>query len=210
MKFTSKMLATSVITAASAAGLALGLSATAAAEPAAPAPAPTLPGLPFLQQLATNPAAASQLMQGLTSVLSGAQAAAPAAAPRHTRAGRNRVGHSSAACSPAAAPAAAARPAAAAAPATAPQNLIPSGEMNVPNVPFLPVPLPQQLSFPGDLAALMPSGLIPAATPAAAPAAAAPAAAAPPLPAAAAPAPAAAPPPPRHPRRHPAQVWRRW
>ena len=33
--------------------------------------------------------------------------------------------------------------------------------MNVPNVPFLPVPLPQQLSFPADLAALMPSGLLP-------------------------------------------------
>ena len=71
--------------------------------------------------------------------------------------------------------------------------------MNVPSVPFLPVPLPQQLSFPADLAALMPSGLIPAAKPAAAPAAPAAAApAAPPAaPAAAAPpaAPAAAAPP---------------
>ena len=156
MKFTSKMLATSVIAAAGAAGLALGLSATAAAEPAAPAPAPTLPGLPFLQQLATNPAAATQLMQGLTSVLSGAQAAAPAAAAPATPA---PAATASVTLPQPAAPAAA--PAAAAAPATAPQNLIPSGEMNVPNVPFLPVPLPQQLSFPGDLAALMPSGLIP-------------------------------------------------
>ena len=66
MKFTRKMLATSMIAAAGATGVALGLSATAAAEPAAPAPAPSLPGLPFLQQLATNPAAASQLMQGLS------------------------------------------------------------------------------------------------------------------------------------------------
>ena len=75
MKFTRKMLATSMIAAAAAAGLSLGLSATAAAEPAAPAPAPSVPGLPFLQQLVTNPAAASQLVQGLTSVLSGMQAA---------------------------------------------------------------------------------------------------------------------------------------
>jgi hypothetical protein len=59
--------------------------------------------------------------------------------------------------------------------------LIPTGEVTMPNVPFLPVPLPQQVNFPGDLASLMPGGLAgakPAAAPAA-PAAAAPAAAAP-------------------------------
>ena len=175
MKFTSKMLATSMIAAASAVpdlrwGSARLPQPTAAA---APAPAPSLPGLPFLQQLATNPAAATQLVQGLTSVLGGAQAAAPAAAAPATPA---PAATASVTLPQPAAPAAA--PAAAAAPATAPQNLIPSGEMNVPNVPFLPVPLPQQLSFPGDLAALMPSGLMPGAVkPAAAPAA--PAAAAP-------------------------------
>ncbi len=37
-----------------------------------------MPGLPFIQQLASNPAAATQLMQGLTSMLGTAQAA-PAA-----------------------------------------------------------------------------------------------------------------------------------
>jgi len=61
--------------------------------------------------------------------------------------------------------------------------------MNIPNMPFLPVPLPQQVSFPGDLAALMPSGLLPGAKPAAAPVAPAAApAAAPTAPAPAAPA----------------------
>src|SRR5258705_41638 len=80
MKFTRRMLATSMIAAVGATGIALGLSATAAAEPAAPAPAPSVPGLPFLQQLATNPAAATQLMQGLTSVLGGVTAPAAAAA----------------------------------------------------------------------------------------------------------------------------------
>src|SRR5262249_29877968 len=91
----------------------------------------------------------------------------------------------------------------AAAPASAVPSLIPSGEVNVPNVPFSPIPLPQQLSFPADLAALMPAGLIPGmAKPAAAPAvpgaapavpAAAPAAPAPAAPAAPAPAAPAAP-----------------
>ena len=88
MKFTTKMLATSMIAAAGAAGVALGLSATAAAEPAAPAPAPSVPGLPFLQQLASNPAAATQLMQGFTSLLG---AAPQAAAPRRSEPPRTRA-----------------------------------------------------------------------------------------------------------------------
>ena len=214
MKFTRKMLATCMIATTGAAGLALGLSATAAADPAAaPAPAPSVPGLPFLQQLVTNPAAATQLIQGLTSMLGSAQAAAPAAAatPAPAAAATPAVAAAptpavaaaptpAAAAAPTPAPAAtasvtlpqpaapAAAPAPATAPATAGQNLLPSGEMNIPNMPFLPVPLPQQVSFPGDLAALMPSGLLPGAKPAAAPVA--PAAA--PAPAPAAPAPAAA------------------
>jgi len=206
MKFTRKMLATCMIATTGAAGLALGLSATAAADPAAaPAPAPSVPGLPFLQQLVTNPAAATQLIQGLTSMLGSAQAAAPATAatPAVAAAPTPAVAAAptpAAAAAPTPAPAAtasvtlpqpaapAAAPAAATAPATAAPNLLPSGEMNIPNMPFLPVPLPQQVSFPGDLAALMPSGLLPGAKPAAAPVA--PAAA--PAPAPAAPAPAAA------------------
>ena len=81
MKLTRKMLATSMIAAAGATAVALGLSATAAAEPAAPAPTPGVPGLPFLQQLATNPAAATSLMQGFTSLLGSATTPAAAAAP---------------------------------------------------------------------------------------------------------------------------------
>lgn len=105
MKLIRKMLATSMITAAGATGIALALSATAAADPVAPAPVPAVPGLPFLQQLASNPAAATQLVQGLASVFTGAQTAAPflPATPQ-----------------PAAVPAAAAAPAATAAPASVP------------------------------------------------------------------------------------------
>ena len=47
MKFTSKLLATSMIAAAGAVPVALALSATAAAEPAAPPPIPAVPGLPL-------------------------------------------------------------------------------------------------------------------------------------------------------------------
>ena len=157
-----------------------------------------MPGLPFIQQLAANPAAASQLMQGLASMLGSAQAAPAAAAPAATppAASASVTLPQPPAALPGAAPAPINTPAAAAAPATAPQNLVPTGQMNVPSVPFLPVPLPQQVSFPGDLASLMPAGtplanLAPA--PATAPAAPAPAAPAAPAPAApAAPAPAVA------------------
>jgi hypothetical protein len=169
MKITTKMLATSMIAAAGATAVALGLSATAAAEPAAPVPMPSVPGLPFLQQLATNPAAATSLMQGFTSLLGTAQtAAAPAAAAPAATASVTLPQP------PAAVPGAAAplnTLATTTAPAVAPQNLL---------------PLPQGLSVPSALASLMPAGtplagLLPTAATApaatAAPAAAAPAAA---------------------------------
>ena len=69
MHRTGKLFATTMIAAAGAVSAALALSATAAAQPAAPAPTPGVPGLPFIQQLAANPAAATQLMQGFTSML---------------------------------------------------------------------------------------------------------------------------------------------
>ena len=113
MKFTRKMLATSMIAATGAMGLALGLSATAAADPA-PAPTPGVPGLSLLQQLATNPGTATTLMQGLTSFLGTAQTAAtPAAAP---------AAPAPAATASLTLPQAPAAPAAAA-PLAAPQNL---------------------------------------------------------------------------------------
>jgi hypothetical protein len=42
-------------------------------------------------------------------------------------------------------------------PATPVANgLIPTGELTLPSVPGLPIPLPQRLAFPGDLASLLP------------------------------------------------------
>jgi len=53
---------------------------------------------------------------------------------------------------------------AAAAPATGPAGLLPQAQLNLPQMPFLPVPLPQQVSLPGDLTSLI-SGGAPVSTP---------------------------------------------
>lgn len=147
----------------------IALSPAASAEPA-PAPAPAVPGLDIIQNLA-SPAGITQALQNAASVLStmpstltGGSPAVPAA--------------------PAVAPPTASinlpQPSAA-------TGLVPSGQVNVPQAPGLPVQLPSQLSFPGDLTTLVPGiaapapnapGLPPAAVPAAPAAPAAPAGAA--------------------------------
>jgi hypothetical protein len=84
MHRTRKLFATTMIAAAGAVSAAVAFSASATAQPApapAPAPAPQIPGLPFLQQLATNPAAATQLMQGFTNTLGNTPAATAATTP---------------------------------------------------------------------------------------------------------------------------------
>jgi hypothetical protein len=43
--------------------------------------------------------------------------------------------------------------------ATSPAQLLPSAHIDLPQLPFLPVPLPQQLSLPGDLASLGAGGV---------------------------------------------------
>jgi hypothetical protein len=48
---------------------------------------------------------------------------------------------------------------AAAAPTTGAAGLVPSAQLDLPQLPFLPVPLPQQVSLPGDLASLIPGAV---------------------------------------------------
>jgi len=48
---------------------------------------------------------------------------------------------------------------AAPAPATGPAGLLPQAQLNLPQMPFLPVPLPQQISLPGDLTSLITGGV---------------------------------------------------
>lgn len=82
MHRTRKLFASTIIAAAGAVSAAAAFSATATAQPApAPAPAPQIPGLPFLQQLAANPAAATQLMQGFANIMGNAPAATATATP---------------------------------------------------------------------------------------------------------------------------------
>jgi hypothetical protein len=82
MHRTRKLFATTMIAAAGAVSAAVAFSAAAVAQPApAPAPAPEVPGLPFLQQLAANPAAATQLMQGFTNLMGTAPAATATTTP---------------------------------------------------------------------------------------------------------------------------------
>jgi hypothetical protein len=88
MHRTRKMFATSMIAAAGAVSAAVALSAGAAAQPAplpapapAPAPAPEVPGMQFLQQLAANPAAATQLMQGFANLMGTTPAATATTTP---------------------------------------------------------------------------------------------------------------------------------
>jgi hypothetical protein len=53
---------------------------------------------------------------------------------------------------------------AAAAPVAGPAGMLPQAQLNLPQMPFLPLPLPSQVSLPGDLTSLF-SGAAPAAAP---------------------------------------------
>ena len=159
MHFARKALASSVIAAACAVPAALLLSATASADPVPAVPA--MPNIPFLNGI--SPATAPQMLQGLASAFTGAAqpAAAPAAAPAATASVTLP-----AAAAPAATPAASTLPgllpaaaAPAAVPAAQPAGLVPTAEVQLPQVANNALPLPKELSFPGDLTSLLPPGL---------------------------------------------------
>lgn len=115
------------------------------ATPPAPATPPPLAGATIRapQQPGGAPNAASTV-PGASSLLPGATTGAPATAPTTPGAATGIPGLTPAA--PAAAPA-------------NPAQLMPTAQLDMPQVPFLPVPLPQQVSLPGDLASLAPGGL---------------------------------------------------
>ena len=175
MDRTTKLLATTMIAAAGAISAALTLSATAAAEPAAPPTIPGVPGLPLIDQLASAPAWLPSCCRASPRSWPGFRLRPPHRwRPRRPPVPRSRCRSRQPrpppprrqprrspplpGLAPATAPVATAPLAPAAAPATAPGTLVPTAEVNVPQVPFLPVPLPQQVSFPGDLASLLPAG----------------------------------------------------
>lgn len=150
MHFARKALATSVIAASCAIPGALLLSATASADPLpAPAPAlPAMPNIPFLSAL--TPGNAPQLLQGLASAFTGTAATPAAAAPAPAATASLTLPQ---------APATSAVAPLAAAPAPAAAGLVPTAEVQLPQVANNALPLPKELTFPGDLASLLPAGL---------------------------------------------------
>ncbi|HLR99186.1 MAG TPA: hypothetical protein VK069_06275 [Mycolicibacillus parakoreensis] len=120
----------------------------------APAPNPTPPAVPAIEQLANLPATAPMMLQDVAAKLGQGPATAPATPPPAASASVNVPQPHL----PSQVPATAVNP------ATTPNNsLVPNTSVNLPNVPGLPVPLPQQVSFPGDLTSLLPG--VPATTP---------------------------------------------
>lgn len=133
-------------TAANAPQLLQNLAAALGGTPAVPASPPPLASaalqMPQLPPAAAAPGAtsalpnaaslipgANSLIPGANSLIPGAPTAGPATLPGMTPA------------------------------ATGPAQLLPSAQLDLPQMPFLPVPLPQQVSLPGDLMSLTPGGV---------------------------------------------------
>lgn len=160
MSFTRSLLTATAVVAGSSAALLMGGIAKA---DTAPAPNPAVPGPAAVEHLAGVPAAAPQLLQNLT----GLPATAPAPQPPTATASVNLPQPGPAVPQPAATSPlpgiTATNPVTPASPVTGANQLVPNAQFNIPNVPGLPVPLPQQVSLPGDFTSLLPGGL-PAAT----------------------------------------------
>jgi hypothetical protein len=154
---------------------------TALAGP--PATPPPLASIRVPQPSAAAVPGATSAVPGATSLFPGASPAATSAAP-----GLGIPGLTPTAPAPASPAAGLGIPGltptvpAAAAPAAGPAGLLPQAQLNLPQMPFLPVPLPQQISLPGDLTSLITGGVpaspgvsspglvpVPAAAPVAAP-----------------------------------------
>jgi hypothetical protein len=130
-------------------------------QPAAP---PPLASIRVPQPSAAGVPGATSAVPGVTSLIPGTTSAAPAAtsatpglgipgltptlpAPAAPASGITGI--------PGLTPTLPAAPA----PATGPAGLLPQAQLNLPQMPFLPVPLPQQISLPGDLTSLMTGGV---------------------------------------------------
>ncbi len=161
MHRTRKLFATTMIAAAGAVSAAVAFSATATAQPA-PAPAPEIPGLPFLQQLAANPAAATQLMQGFANLMGNAPAATATTTPATPISGPGATASINLPQPAAVLPGAASLPGA---------TPLPGGNITtvpVANTATTPAPaaapaspltgLTDSLGMPGGLASLLPAG----------------------------------------------------
>jgi len=154
--------ATTVAMGSSAAFLVGGLMATAHADPAQPVPAPNSG-----DQVTASDVDPNQVLQHIAMALAAQQPApqpatgasirlpqpAPAAVPGAAATTAPGLGGGLPGFTPSApAPAAAA-------PVPGPAGLTPAAQVDLPQIPFLPVPLPQQVLLPADLASLVTGGV---------------------------------------------------
>lgn len=171
MSRTKTLFAGSAMLAGVSAALLTGGIAKADTAPA-PAPVPGLPGIGMFEQF-LNPGMAPQLLQAAQQTLTGAQAATPAQPAQQPLAtGSLNLPNvaSPAATNPATAPAATNPLLPTLTPAITPETtpastatgpaggLLPSAEVTMPQVPGMPIPLPQTVNIPGSLGGLMPVG----------------------------------------------------
>jgi hypothetical protein len=146
-------------------------------QPATPPPLASA-SIKMPQQAATGLPGAGSVLPGASSLIPGATSAAPAAtsAPALGIPGLTQTAPAATAAPglgipglTQTAPAATAAPGlgipgltstvpAAAAPVTGPAAMLPQAQLNLPQIPGLPFPLPQQVSLPGDLTALIGGG----------------------------------------------------
>jgi hypothetical protein len=152
-----------VTSAANAPQVLQNLATNLGAQPPAPPPLASA-AIKVPQPSAAGLPGATSAVPGATSLIPGATGAAPAATTATP--GLGIPGLTPTLPAPAApAPGIAGIPGltptvpAAPAPVTGPAGLLPQAQLNLPQLPFLPVPLPQQLSLPRDLTSLMTGGV---------------------------------------------------
>jgi hypothetical protein len=152
-----------VTSAANAPQVLQNLATNLGAQPPAPPPLASA-AIKVPQPSAAGLPGATSAVPGATSLIPGATGAAPAATTATP--GLGIPGLTPTVPAPAApAPGIAGIPGltptvpAAPAPATGPAGLLPQAQLNLPQMPFLPVPLPQQVSLPRDLTSLMTGGV---------------------------------------------------
>jgi len=145
----------------SAAGAPQALQNLATAMGAQPPAPPPLASIRVPQPSTTGLPGAASAVPGATSLIPGAAPAATTATPGLGIPGLTPTVPAPAATAPGLTGIPRLTPTvpAAPAPATGPAGLLPQAQLNLPQLPFLPVPLPQQVSLPGDLTSLVNGGV---------------------------------------------------
>jgi hypothetical protein len=128
-------------------------------QPATPPPLASA-SIKMPQQAATGLPGAGSVLPGASSLIPGATSAAPAAtsAPALGIPGLTQTAPAATAAPGLGIPGLTSTVPAAAAPVTGPAAMLPQAQLNLPQIPGLPFPLPQQVSLPGDLTSLIGGG----------------------------------------------------